>query len=98
MIRAVTIMAVAASGLSASAFAEPAKPVEQPQADHSASLKSQSGAQEARQHLLKQGYTNVSELAKDEDGRWTGTATKDGKTIFVAIDLRGQGQAKVETR
>lgn len=76
MIRAVTIMAVAASGLSASAFAEPAKTADQPKADYSAALKAESGAQEARQHLLRQGYTNVSELAKDEDGRWTGTAMK----------------------
>lgn len=42
----------------------------------------------ARQHLVRQGYINVSTLEKDDYGRWSGTAQKDGKTVIVAIDLR----------
>lgn len=44
---------------------------------------------QARQHLIHLGYTNVSELAKDEDGKWVGTATnKDGQTRAVAVDVK----------
>lgn len=43
---------------------------------------------QARQHLLHLGYTNVSELTKDEDGKWIGTATKDGKARVVAVDIK----------
>lgn len=44
---------------------------------------------QARQHLLHLGYTDVSELAKDEDGKWVGTATtKDGKKRVVAVDIK----------
>lgn len=45
---------------------------------------------QARQHLMRLGYTNVSALEKDADGKWIGTATKDGKTIAVAVDLKGE--------
>lgn len=44
---------------------------------------------QARQHLLHLGYTDVSELAKDEDGKWIGTATtKDGQKRVVAVDVK----------
>lgn len=42
----------------------------------------------ARQHLLRLGYTNVSQLQKDAHGNWAGTAVKDGKTIPVAVGVR----------
>ena len=45
--------------------------------------------QQARAHLTHLGYTNVSELAKDENGVWRGSATKDGKTLSVAVDVKG---------
>ena len=41
----------------------------------------------ARQHLMHLGYTNVSQLQKDANGNWAGTATKDGKTIPVAVKV-----------
>jgi hypothetical protein len=56
-------------------------------ASQSASLSVAANADQARKILLSQGYTNVSELNRDDKGRWTGTAMKDGKTIFVAIAL-----------
>lgn len=43
---------------------------------------------QARQHLIHLGYTNVSELARDQDGRWVGAATKDGQTRAVAVDIK----------
>jgi hypothetical protein len=45
--------------------------------------------EDARQHLMQKGYTNVSELVKDAQGKWVGSATKDGKTVLVAVDVRG---------
>lgn len=44
---------------------------------------------QARQHLLHLGYTGVSELTKDEDGKWVGVATaKDGQKRAVAVDIK----------
>ena len=44
--------------------------------------------EDARKHLMQQGYTNVSELVKDAQGKWVGSATKDGKTVPVAVDVK----------
>lgn len=49
---------------------------------------------QARQHLLHLGYTNVSGLTKDADGKWIGTATKDGQTRAVAVDIKGPAAPK----
>ena len=42
---------------------------------------------QARMHLAHQGYTNISTLQRDQNGRWTGVAVKDGKTVPVAVVL-----------
>ena len=44
--------------------------------------------EDARKHLMQQGYTSVSELVKDAQGKWVGSATKDGKTVPVAVDVK----------
>ena len=44
--------------------------------------------EDARKHLMQMGYTNVSELVKDAQGKWVGSATKDGKTVPVAVDVK----------
>ena len=42
------------------------------------------------QNLLRQrGYTSVSELVKNEKGTWIGSAVKDGKTVPVGVDVKG---------
>ncbi len=43
---------------------------------------------QARQHLVHQGYTDVSPLSQDESGKWVGTASKDGKKVVVAVDIK----------
>jgi hypothetical protein len=43
----------------------------------------------AHKHLVQLGYTNVSELMKDANGKWVGSADKDGKTVIVAVDVKG---------
>lgn len=45
--------------------------------------------EQARVHLAHLGYTSISGLLKDQDGVWRGSATKDGKTITVAVDIKG---------
>ncbi len=35
------------------------------------------------------GFSTVSALVKDADGVWRGQATKDGKTVKLAVDYRG---------
>lgn len=44
---------------------------------------------QARGHLENAGYTAVSALTQDAEGKWTGTATKDGQTTSVAVDYQG---------
>ena len=35
------------------------------------------------------GFSNVSNLKKDDHGVWRGRATKDGKTVDVSLDYQG---------
>ncbi len=44
---------------------------------------------QAREHIAKSGYAAVSSLTKGNDGIWRGTAKKDGKTVKVALDFKG---------
>jgi hypothetical protein len=44
---------------------------------------------EARQHILNSGYTDVSGLTKGEDGVWRGMATKGGAARSVGLDFKG---------
>jgi putative membrane protein len=44
---------------------------------------------QATARIAELGYTNVSGLAKDSDGVWRGTATKDGKKTNFALDFKG---------
>jgi putative membrane protein len=45
--------------------------------------------QQAREHLSHLGYSGISHLTKDENGVWHGSATKDGNTRTVAVDVKG---------
>lgn len=60
------------------------------QAQQKSVLEATAAQTEARNHLIRQGYSNISDLQKDENGRWTATAVKDGKVRIVAIDIRRQ--------
>ena len=44
---------------------------------------------QAREHIAKSGYAGVSPLTKGDDGIWRGTAHKDGRTVKVALDFKG---------
>ena len=43
----------------------------------------------AKDRIQNAGYADVSGLAKDDNGVWRGQATKDGKTVSVALDYQG---------
>ena len=81
---------IAASAIAA--FAMPAFAAEETQKFDSNASSAQAAAMtgaaaenQARMHLAHQGYTNISALQRDQNGRWTGVAMKDGKTIPVAV-------------
>ncbi|MGO4407988.1 PepSY domain-containing protein [Bosea sp. RAF48] len=44
---------------------------------------------QAKSRLEANGYTNIGELKKDNNGVWKGTATHSGATVTVSVDYRG---------
>ena len=44
---------------------------------------------QARSRIEKSGFVGVSSLKKDDQGIWRGTAMKDGKTVNIALDYKG---------
>ncbi|MGO4843252.1 hypothetical protein AB4144_64355, partial [Rhizobiaceae sp. 2RAB30] len=44
---------------------------------------------QAKSQIEDAGYSNVSGLAKDDNGIWRGQAQKDGKSLSVALDYQG---------
>jgi hypothetical protein len=49
---------------------------------------------QARSRLEAQGFGNVTELRKDDQGIWRGKAQRDGKSVSVAIDYKGTVQTQ----
>ena len=44
---------------------------------------------QAKSKIEANGYTNVSGLKKDDNGVWTGTATKGSQKVNVKLDFQG---------
>src|ERR1700751_4052617 len=44
---------------------------------------------EAKSRIEKMGFSDTSNLHKDEQGVWRGRAMKDGKTVDVSLDYQG---------
>ena len=44
---------------------------------------------QAKSKIELQGFTNVSGLKKDDNGIWTGSATKGGNKVNVRLDFQG---------
>lgn len=44
---------------------------------------------QARSRIESAGYSQVSELKKDDAGVWRGKATRNGQTVDVGLDFRG---------
>jgi hypothetical protein len=49
---------------------------------------------QAKSRIESNGYANVSELRKDEQGVWRGKAMKDGKSVNVSLDFQGNVTAQ----
>ena len=49
---------------------------------------------QAKDRIEKAGFTGLSELTKDADGIWRGTAVHAGKPVSVALDFKGNVVAK----
>jgi hypothetical protein len=97
MIRAFAFAAFATAAMAVPAMAEEARFDPTQASAFGAELGNVASAEQARVLLASQGYSGISPLDQDEDGRWIGTAVKDGKTVFVAIALpRPQAEALTE--
>ena len=90
MTRTLSLAAVLVAGLALPAIADntATKTAPQASATESAAVGSPFTMENARQHLMHRGYTNISPLERDANGNWTGTATRDGKRIAVAVDVK----------
>jgi hypothetical protein len=44
---------------------------------------------EAKSRIEKMGFSNVTNLKKDDNGVWRGRAMKDSKTVEVSVDYQG---------
>ena len=49
---------------------------------------------QAKSRIEANGYANVSELRKDDQGVWRGKAMKDGKSVNVSLDFQGNVTAQ----
>src|SRR5262245_36319431 len=100
--RSVIVIAAIASLATGVAFAQyDAKPGSAPAAktepatpQAGASTTSKAGAAltetQAKARIEAQGYSNVSELKKDTQGDWMAKAMKNGKSVDLSLDARGQ--------
>ena len=44
---------------------------------------------EAKSRIEARGFSNVTELKKDDQGIWRGKAMQEGKSVDVALDFQG---------
>ena len=44
---------------------------------------------QAQDRIAKAGYINLGKLAKSDDGIWRGKAMKDGRSVMVMLDFKG---------
>lgn len=49
---------------------------------------------QAKSRLEAAGLTGVSELTKDDDGIWRGSANRRGKSVKVGLDYKGNISAE----
>jgi hypothetical protein len=44
---------------------------------------------QAKSRIESNGFSDVAELRKDDQGVWRGKATKGGRTVAVSLDFQG---------
>lgn len=67
-------------------------------ADEGAPLKGANSFTEgqAKDRAIAHGFSSVSDLKKDGDGIWRGSAMQDGKSVQVAVDYKGNVVANTQ--
>jgi len=51
---------------------------------------------QAKDRAIAHGFSSVSDLKKDGDGIWRGSAMQDGKSVQVAVDYKGNVVANTQ--
>jgi len=51
---------------------------------------------QAKDRAVAHGFSSVSDLKKDGDGIWRGSAMQDGKAVQVAVDYKGNVVANTQ--
>jgi hypothetical protein len=49
---------------------------------------------QAKSRIESNGFANVNNLKKDDNGVWRGKAMKDGKSVDVSLDFQGNVVAR----
>lgn len=49
---------------------------------------------QAKSRIESHGFSNVTDLKKDDSGVWRGKAMKDGKSVAVSLDFQGNVVAR----
>jgi hypothetical protein len=49
---------------------------------------------QAKSRIESNGFSDVTELKKDDNGVWRGKAMKDGKSVDVSLDFQGNVVAR----
>jgi hypothetical protein len=71
------------------------KPADSPQSTGSVEPGANSFTEgQARSRLEAQGFSNVTEMRKDDQGIWRGKAMRNGQSVSVAIDYKGTVQTQ----
>jgi hypothetical protein len=82
------LCALLAAGFALPAYAQEADAIDPAKSAAFASYLTASAAEhQARLQLAHLGYASISPLNRDTQGRWIGTAIKDGKQVTVGVDL-----------
>jgi opacity protein-like surface antigen len=93
------ILAAAVGLIAPAAIAQPANPKGDTPAVNSPNSPPNPGAPiagansftegQAKSRIESNGFSNVTELRKDDQGVWRGRAMKDGRTVAVSLDFQG---------
>ena len=71
------------------------KPADSPQSTGSVEPGANSFTEgQARSRIEAQGFSNVTDLRKDDQGIWRGKAMRNGQQVSVALDYKGTIQAQ----
>ena len=92
-----TILIAIAAGLATGAVAQTTGNSHNPAAKNPTAVSTPAAAKghnsfteaQARGRIAKAGYTGVSKLVKNANGVWQGSATKDGKSVLIGLDYKG---------